>query len=97
MQESNNSEETGAEKPAMEDAALPSLRQRASTLPESTSTLETADISVLNEATTSMNSVNFQAPAHIANISILDQHRSLIIMLVVMAIGLLVLRRLILI
>ncbi|XP_034255239.1 ubiquitin-conjugating enzyme E2 J1-like [Thrips palmi] len=94
VQEPNNSGETEGETTVPEDTSLPSLRQRASALH---SPLETAGANVLDGASTSVNSGNFQAPAHTANISILDQHRSLIIMIVVMAIGLLVLRRLILI
>lgn len=98
VQESSGSGETAAETTAVEAASEPLLRQRATASAESTQTEETAGVSELDdEPRAPVNSVNFQAPTHMANLSILDQHRSLIIMLVVMAIGLLVLRRLILI
>lgn len=49
------------------------------------------------EPTNNAGSQNFQSPLYHGNINVIDRHRSLIITLIVMAIGILVLRRLILI
>lgn len=83
--------ETSDEQSPVNETSQSGLRQRTSS-PDTN-----RDVSSPREATNVPSFQNFQSPPNNIPVNIVDRHRSLIITLIVMAIGLLVLRRLILI